>query len=142
MKTFALGLVAGAALVICMGAATTSEAEPTPDPTPTLEVQELTTEDMVTPELDRGNYEVEVIPTPTPTPTSTPQTCEEQGLITAEDHSCVSASFYEELPPTDIGWHQMDTGVLICGPGAKPAIDYNEHTGWGWWAYCEPALVD
>lgn len=138
MKTFALGLVAGAALVICMGAATSSEAEPTP--TPTLEVQELTTGDTITPELDRGNYEVEVIPTPTPT--ILPNSCEDQALVTAEDGSCVDPSFYEELPPTDIGWHQMDTGVLICGPGAKPALDYNEHTGWGWWAYCEPALVD
>lgn len=137
MKTFALGLATGAVLVLCMASADTTEAEPTPEPTPTIEVQELTTsEDIVTPELDRGNYEVEVIPTTTPT-------CEDQGLITAEDLSCVNPDFYAEpLPPTDIGWHPMDGGVLICGPDAKPAIDYNEHTGWGWWAYCEPALVD
>lgn len=33
----------------------------------------------------------------------------------------------------------MDFGELICGKDAAPAIDYNEE--WGWWAYCEPAMV-
>lgn len=38
-------------------------------------------------------------------------------------------------------WHAMDEGMLICGPYAMPAIDYDP-SGRGWWAYCEPALID
>lgn len=34
----------------------------------------------------------------------------------------------------------MDFGELICGKDAAPAIDYDEE--WGWWAYCEPAMVN
>lgn len=42
--------------------------------------------------------------------------------------------------PYEGQWDEIPDGTLICGEGAKPAIDYNEV--WGWWAYCEPALVD
>lgn len=31
-------------------------------------------------------------------------------------------------------------GYLLCGKDAAPALDYNEV--WGWWAYCEPAMVN
>jgi hypothetical protein len=31
-------------------------------------------------------------------------------------------------------------GYLLCGPDAAPATDYNPV--WGYWAYCEPALVN
>lgn len=39
----------------------------------------------------------------------------------------------EERPP-------LPDDTLVCGHEAKPAIDFNERDGW--WAYCEPALVD
>jgi hypothetical protein len=29
--------------------------------------------------------------------------------------------------------------TIVCGLGAKPALDYRDDIGW--WAYCEPALV-
>lgn len=138
MKTFALGLATGAVLVLCMASADTTEIVPEPTPT---EVQQLTTSgDIVTPELDRGNYEVEVIPTPTPTPTIIPVYDTHENDPEPRPSKPWAG---EPLPPTpEVNWHPMDEGVLICGPGAKPALDYNEHTGWGWWAYCEPALVD
>lgn len=38
----------------------------------------------------------------------------------------------------------MDDGTLACGEHAKPATDYApvSEGGMGWWAYCEPALMD
>jgi hypothetical protein len=40
-----------------------------------------------------------------------------------------------------VDWEFSSGETLVCGPGAKPAIDYSDD-GIGWWAYCEPALVD
>jgi hypothetical protein len=41
--------------------------------------------------------------------------------------------------PIDWGFSSGET--LVCGQDAKPALDYRAD-GIGWWAYCEPALVD
>lgn len=38
------------------------------------------------------------------------------------------------------GWPYTTGETIVCGQDAKPAIDYREDVGW--WAYCEPALVD
>lgn len=38
-------------------------------------------------------------------------------------------------------WPFTTGETLVCGQGAKPAIDYRGDEI-GWWAYCEPALVD
>lgn len=43
----------------------------------------------------------------------------------------------EDIPAD---WEFTTGETLVCGTGAKPALDYREDVGW--WAYCEPALVD
>lgn len=47
---------------------------------------------------------------------------------------------YENDPPVEGEITGMDQGILVCGQYAKPAIDYDPEKGW--WAYCEPALID
>lgn len=57
---------------------------------------------------------------------------------------------YENDPPVDeptagtgevpADWPYTTGETLVCGQDAKPAIDYREDVGW--WAYCEPALID
>lgn len=42
--------------------------------------------------------------------------------------------------PYEGQWDEVPEGTLICGKDAAPALDYNEV--WGWWAYCEPAMVN
>lgn len=42
--------------------------------------------------------------------------------------------------PYDGRWDTVPGDVLACGPDAAPAIDYNDV--WGWWAYCEPAMLN
>lgn len=54
--------------------------------------------------------------------------------VPVEEASVTETAIAPDLPA------DMDLGTLKCGADAKPAIDYNED--WGWWAYCEPALVD
>lgn len=39
-----------------------------------------------------------------------------------------------------IDWPYSNAETLVCGHDAKPALDYREDVGW--WAYCEPALVE
>lgn len=43
----------------------------------------------------------------------------------------------QPTPPAD--WPFTTGETLVCGHDAKPALDYREDVGW--WAYCEPALV-
>lgn len=46
-----------------------------------------------------------------------------------------------DLPCTGepVDWPFSNAETLVCGPDAKPAIDFREDVGY--WAYCEPALV-
>lgn len=68
----------------------------------------------------------------TETPASIPAPL--QDIETPAETPVVETSAVTKLPA------DMDLGTLKCGESAKPAIDY--HPDWGWWAYCEPALVD
>lgn len=87
---------------------------------------------------------VHVSATPTTEPTPLPTVTE---LPTPVVVATPVESLPEQVKPApqpepEVQWHAMDEGMLICGPNAKPALDYNPHNGYGWWAYCEPALVD
>lgn len=77
--------------------------------------------------------------TPTPTVEVAPPPAPVTIQAPAEEGDDPAPATEPEGPLVE--WHAMDEGPLICGPNAKPALDFNEHTGWGWWAYCEPALV-
>ena len=92
---------------------------------------------------EEGPLVIESTPTPTPTPTPTVEVAPPPAPVTiqapAEEGDDPAPATEPEGPLTE--WHAMDEGPLICGPNAKPALDFNESTGWGWWAYCEPALV-
>lgn len=77
-------------------------------------------------------------PAPSPSPTATTTATEPEEWVPPctdwlADHGGICQG-----EPVEWGFSSGDT--LVCGQGAKPALDYRGDAI-GWWAYCEPALV-
>lgn len=129
--------LAGAALALTIAA--TAAPEPTPEPAKeavTLELPDLPaceTEDSTGCYWDadvQGNQQGTDIVTQPEYPT--------EGM--PEDFDPETDSTAPIQVPYEGQWDEVPEGTLVCGEDAMPAIDYNEV--WGWWAYCEPALID
>lgn len=149
-----IGAVAGIALVGCVAMAEHPAEIAGPDEVGTSEVAEVGTSEVAEPD-EVGTSEVAEVDAPDvatddqtrdaaadlvasgdrsePGPTSEPERVADDATEPVAPVIAPGTAASE--------WHAMDEGMLICGPYAMPAIDYDP-SGRGWWAYCEPALID
>lgn len=133
IKSMAAGLT-GAAMGIALIACVAMSQEPIDEPTPTPTVTEQPIKATVVTEQ----------PTEVPMPEELPLETNDQPEYPTEgmpdDFNPETDSTAPIQAPYEGQWDEVPDYVLACGERAKPAIDYNEV--WGWWAYCEPALVE
>lgn len=81
-----------------------------------------------------------LVPTPTPTPTAEPEPVAAPVNEDPATSAGAAQSPQWESPDGVADWPYTTGETLVCGQGAKPAIDHRDDAV-GWWAYCEPALV-
>lgn len=129
-----IGAVAGIALVGCVAMAEHPAEVAEPDEVGTSEVAEVGTSEVAevdTPDAATDDQTRDAAADPGPT--SEPERVADDAMEPVAPVIAPGTAASE--------WHAMDEGMLICGPYAMPAIDFDP-SGRGWWAYCEPALID